>query len=106
MKGKLSERMKQTVDELDYVGTFNQSISQAMARTMQDLSEGVFISMANFTLARRDGYLEYLHAGVKQDTLNARRTSPVRLRSLFPDQLITKAEKEICKSEERRPSGQ
>ena len=53
-KGKSSERTTQAVDELDYLVTFNRSISQAMARTMQDLSEGVFISMANFTLARRD----------------------------------------------------
>ena len=105
-KGKSFERMKNTVDELDYLVTFNQSISQAMARTMQDLSEGVFISMANFTLARRDSYLEYLHAGVKQDTLNALRMSLVHLNTLFPDQLITKAEEEICRSEERRSSGQ
>ena len=105
-KGKSSERMKQAVDELDYLVTFNRSISQAMARTMQDLSEGVFISMANFTLAHMDSYLEYLHASVKQDTLNALRTSPVHLSSLFPDQLITKAEEEICRSEERHSSGQ
>ena len=104
-KGK-SERMRQAVDELDYLVTFNRSISQAMARTMQDLSEGVFISMANFTLACRDSYLEYLHAGVKQDTLTALRTAPVHLHSLFPDQLITKAEEEICRCEERRSSGQ
>ena len=84
-KGKSSERTKQAIDELDYLVTFNRSISQAMARTMQDLSEGVFISMANFTLACRDSYLEYLHASVKQDTLNALRTSPVHLNSLFPD---------------------
>ena len=58
-KGKSSERMKQAVDELDYLVTFNRSISRAMARTMQDISEGVFISMANFTLARRDSYLKY-----------------------------------------------
>ena len=77
-----------------------------MARTMQDLSEGVFISMANFTLAHRDSYLEYLHAGVKQDTLTALRTAPVHLHSVFPNQLITKAEEEICRSEERRSSGQ
>ena len=105
-KGKSSERTKQAVEELDYLVTFNQSISQAMARTMQDLSEGIFISMANFTVAHRDSYLEYLHAGVKQDTLNALRTSPVHLNSLFPDQLITKAEEEICRSEERCSSGQ
>ena len=94
-KGKSSERTKQAVEELDYLVTFNQSISQAIARSMQDLSEGIFISMANFTVARRDSYLEYSHAGVKQDTLNALRTSPVHLSSLFPDQLITKAEEEI-----------
>ena len=105
-KGKSSERMKQAVDELDYLVTFNRSISQAMTRTMQDLSEGVFISMAIFTLARRDSYLEYLHAGVNQDTLNALKMSPVHFSSLFPDQLITKAEEEICRSEERSFSGQ
>ena len=52
-KGKSSERTKQAIDELDYLVTFNRSISQDMARTMQDLSEGVFISMANFTLPPR-----------------------------------------------------
>ena len=60
-KGKSSEKMKQAVNELEYRTTFNKSISQAMARTMQDLSEGIFTSMANFTLARRDSFLDYLH---------------------------------------------
>ena len=67
--------------------------------------EGIFINMANFTLARRDSYLDYLHAGVKQDTVHALRTSPVHLNALFPDQLITKAEEEISRNEERRSSG-
>ena len=104
-KGKSSEKMKQAVSELECLTTFNRSVFQAMARTMQDLSEAVFINMANFTLARRDSYLDYLHAGVKQDTLHALRTSPVHLNALFPDQLLSKAEEEICKSEERRSSG-
>ena len=103
-KGKSSEKVKQAVNEPEYLTTFNRSISQAMARTMQDLSEGVFISMANFTLARRDSYLEYIHDGVKHDTVNALRMSPVHLNSLFPDQLITKGEEEICRSEERHSS--
>ena len=77
-----------------------------MAITMQDLSEGVFMSMANFTLACRDSYLEYLHAGVKQDTLTALRTAPIHLQSLFPDQLLIKAEEEVFISEERRSSSQ
>ena len=104
-KGKSSEKMKQAVNELEYLTTFNRSISQAMAKTMQDLSEGVFINMANFSLACRDSYLHYLHAGVKKDTVNTLRTSPVHLNSLFPDQLVTKAEEEISRSEERRSSG-
>ena len=103
-KGKSSEKLQQPVDE--YLVNFNRSISQAMARTMQDLSEGVFVSVANFTLARRDSYLEYLHAGVKQDTLSALRTAPIHIHSLFPDQLITKAEQEVARSEERRSSSQ
>ena len=53
-----------------------------------------------------DSYLEYLHAGVKQDTLTVLRTAPVHLQSLFPDQLLIKAEEEVSRSEERRSSGQ
>ena len=40
-KDKSSERMQQAVDELEYLVTFNRSISQAMDRIMKDLSEGV-----------------------------------------------------------------
>ena len=104
-KGKAAERTQQAVEELEYLVTFNRSISQAMQRTMQDLSEGVFISMANLTLARRDSYLEFIRGGVKPDTLTALRTAPVHLRSLFPDSLLVKAEDEISRSEERRSSG-
>ena len=105
-KGNSSERMQQAVDELEYLVTFNRSISQAIARTMQDLSEGVFISVANLTLPLRDSYLEYLHAGVKQDTLAALRTAPIHIDSLFPDQLLMKAEEEVARSKERRSSSQ
>ena len=105
-KGKSSERTQQAVDKLEYLLTFNRSITQAMTRTMQDLSEGVFISVANFTLAHCDSYLEYLHVGVKQDTVTALHTAPIHLQSLFPDRLLIKAEEEVTKSEERRSSSQ
>ena len=97
---------RRTVDELEYLVTFNRSISQAMARTMQDLSEDMFISVANFTLARRDSYLDYLHMGAKQDTLTALRTAPVHLQSLFLEELLSKAEEEVARSEEWRLSSQ
>ena len=59
-KGNSATKVSQAADELDFLVTFNRSITQAMARTMQDLSEGVFINVANLTLARRDSYLEYI----------------------------------------------
>ena len=102
-KGKSSERMQQALDELEYLVTFNRPISQAMARTMQDLSEGVFISVTNFTLVCRDSYLDYLHAGVKQDTLHC---VLLHLQSLFPDQLLIKAEEDVARSEERQSVSQ
>ena len=104
-KGKAAERTQQAVEELEYLVAFNRSISQAMQRTMQDLSKGVFISMANLTLAHRDSYLEFIRGGVKPDTLTASRTAPVHLHSLFPDSLLVKAEDEISRSKERRSSG-
>ena len=83
--------MQQAVEELEYFVTFNWSISQTMQRTMRDLSEGVFISMANLTLAHRDSYLKFMwmvssRGGLKPDTLTALRTAPVHLHSLFPRQ--------------------
>ena len=103
-KGKASGPSQQAVDELEYLVTFNRSITQAMARMMQNLSEGVFVNMANLTLARRDSYLDYLKAGVKQDTLTALRNSPLHIQSLFLNQLLIKAEEEVSPSEERHTS--
>ena len=84
--------------------TSNRS-SQAKQSTMQDLCEGIFISMVNLTLARRDSYLEYLRGEVKQDILTALYTAPVHLISLFPVQLLVKTEDEISRNEERHSSG-
>ena len=100
-KDKASERTQQALDKLEYFVTFNRSITQAMARTMQDLPEDI----ANLTLARCDSYLEYLRTGVKQETLTALHTAPVLLQSLFPDQLLVNAEEEVSRSEQRRSSG-
>ena len=104
-KGKSTGKTHQAIEELDFLITFSKSITQAMARTMQDLSDGVFINVANLTLTRRDSYLDYLKAGIKQDTLNALRTAPLHMSALFPDHLISKAEEEIRHHEEKRTSG-
>ena len=76
-KGKSSSKLHEAADELDYLITFNRSITQAMARTMPDLSDGMFINVANLTLIRRDSYLDFIKNGIKQDTLMSLRTAPV-----------------------------
>ena len=60
---EISGRSQHAVDELEYLVTFNRSITQVWAWTMQGHSEGIFINMANLNLARRDSYLEYICAG-------------------------------------------
>ena len=94
-KGKSSSKLHQAADGLDYLITFNQSITQAMASTMQDLSDGVCINVSNLTLARTDSDLEYIKAGIKQDTLASLKTAPLDMSMLFPDDIIAKAEEEI-----------
>ena len=104
-KGKSSPKLTQAADELDFLVTFNRSITQAMARTMQDLSDGVFVNVANLTLARRDSYLEFIRSGIKQDTLMSLRSAPLHMSALFPDHTITKAEEEIRHFEDKRTPG-
>ena len=87
-KGKSASRMQAAADELEYLLNFNHSSSQAMAKTMEHLSDFVFISMANLTLARRDSYLAHLRSGIKPDSLAALRTTPLHMATLFPDVIL------------------
>ena len=74
----------------NFLMDFNASITQAAAKTMKHLSDFVFISMGNITLARRDAYLSHLRTGIKPDTLNELRTGPLYISTLFPDSVIRK----------------
>ena len=105
VKGKSSPKLTQAADELDFLVTFNRSITQAMARTMQDLSDGVFVNVANLTLARRDSCLDFVRSGIKQDSLMALRSAPLHMSALFPDHIIAKAEEEIRHFEDKRTPG-
>ena len=78
---------QKATEELDYLVRFNWSITQAMARTMQDLSEGAFINIVNLTLSPRDSYLEFIKASIKQDTSTSLRTAPLHMSALFPEHL-------------------
>ena len=70
-KGKSSSKVSQAVDELQVLMDFNSSITQSMAKTLEHLTDFVFVTVANTTLARRDSYLSHLKLGVKPDTFAA-----------------------------------
>ena len=90
-KGKAAAKVSSAVDELQFLLDFNSSVCQAMAKSMEHLTEFVFVTMANTTLLRRDSYLAYLKASVKADTLNALRTALLHLDTLFPDSVVKRA---------------
>ena len=98
-KGKGSSKATAALDELRYLMDFNSSITHAAAKTMEHLSDFVFISMGNLTLARRDAYLTHVKSGVKPDTVAALRTAPLHITTLFPNTVIKKAEEEISNFE-------
>ena len=78
-KGKGSTKVSSAMHELQFLMDFNASITQAATKTMEYLSEFVFISMGNLTLARRDAYLNHIRGGVKPDTIAALQTAPLHI---------------------------
>ena len=73
-KEKTQAKVSSAVDELQFLLDFNSSVCKVMAKSMEHLTEFVFVNMANTTPLRLDSYLAYLKAGVKADTLYALRT--------------------------------
>ena len=63
-KGKSSSKAQAALDELHYLASFNQNVSFAIGKSLQHLSDFIFVQMANLTLTRRDSYLENLKTGV------------------------------------------
>ena len=90
--------------EVNFLVDFNASISRALARSMQDLSEFVFVSWTNFTLLRRDSYLDFVRSGIKPDTFMALRNGPLHQASLFPEEMLTRVEAELGSFDNRQAS--
>ena len=101
-KGKSSSKLATATEELQFLMDFNSSICQAMAKSMEHLTDSVFVNMANVTLLRRDSYLAYLKAGIKADTLAALRTAPLHISTLFPDTVLKQAEEDISNPDKGR----
>ena len=100
-KGKCSPKVFTAVEELQYLAYFNSSISQAVAKIMEHLSDFVFVTVANSTLARRDAYLSHLKSGIKLDTLAALRSAPLQMTTLFPHEVLKQAEQDIATFESK-----
>ena len=79
----------------------NASWTLMLAPHRLQLTDFVFISMGNLTLAHWDAYLNHLKTGIKLDTLAALRTSPLHIPTLFPDTVIKRAEEEIAHYENK-----
>ena len=104
-KGKGSSKASAAAEELTYLMDFNSSITQAAAKSMEHLSEFVFVTMGNLTLVRRDAYLSHLRTGIKPDTLTALRSAPLHISTLFPDSVIKWAEEDITQLESKGHAG-
>ena len=63
-KGKSSNKVSHAADELQFLMDFNSSITQSMAKTLEHLTDFVFVTVANTTLARRDSYMSHLKMGI------------------------------------------
>ena len=68
---------------------------------MQDLSDIVFTNMTSVTLLRHDSYLDLL----KPRAMAALRNSPLHIASLFPQNVIAKAEEDIFHHDDKYYSG-
>ena len=101
-KGKWAPKSQETVDELLFLINLNQSITQAKNSGLI----GVFNSMANITLLRKDNYLDLFQPeGIQLDTVTALRTAPLQMHSILPDSAIAKAVEENSHYDDNRCFG-
>ena len=105
-KGKGSQAAKKAVDGLKDLCAFNQNVSVCLRKSIQHMTDTLFITMSNFTLRCWDAYLDHLKSGVKQDNWCAMRNAPFHSSGLFPDDALRKAEEDITKFELSRRTSQ
>ena len=92
---------QKALDELRHLLTFNAQVTVSMKKSIQDLTDTAFHDLANIVLLRRDAYLDNLKLGVKPDTAALLRLAPVHLNTLFAEDVVTKAEKEVSDYDNR-----
>ena len=98
-KGKVPKEVSGALNDLRDLMAFHQKVSIAMGTSLQHLADNLFVDLSNLILIRRDSYLEFVKAGVKQDTMNLLRNAPLFGYGLFPDAAIMTAKQDIQKHE-------
>ena len=76
-KGKGSLLAERAVDDLRDLCAFNENVSVCLGKSMQHMTDSLFITMSNFTFMHRDAYLDHLETGLKQDNC-ALRNAPLQ----------------------------
>ena len=91
----LPDKIADTLSDLTTALEFNYQLTSAISGGLQDLSDGIFVNLANTVLMRRDSFLDSLKPGINSDTLSRLRTGPFHSETLFPEEVILAAENEI-----------
>ena len=99
VKGKAPREVVGAIKELKDLSAFHSSVSVALGTALQHLPDSLFVQLANFIFLRRDSYLEYVKPGLKSDTWNKLRNTPLLSSRLFPDDVLATAEQDTIKHE-------
>ena len=83
-KWKSSHKCKKALDDLNDRTSFNLNVAYCVGKATQHLANVMFNQMANFTLMKRDPFLDHLKQGVKQDNWSILRNTRLYLQALFP----------------------
>ena len=100
---EVPKEVMKALDGLDSLLGFNKRVTASIQRSIKDLTESSFTGLANILLLRREAYLEHAKLGVKPETIAQLRVSPLHLSTLFDDDSVSKAEKEVSEYEARPP---
>ena len=100
ISGQCSEA-KDCVDELEFLTSFHKKVMSSLQRSITDLSGSVFTNLATLILMRRDSYLDHVKFGVRPDTFATLRASPLHIPTLFAEEAVAKADKDITEHDNR-----
>ena len=98
-KGKAPKDVTEALKDIKDLLAFHQNVSMAMGTALQHLADSLLVHLANLILLRQDSYLEFVKPGVKPNTWNLLRNTPMFGYGLFPDSVLNTTEQDINRHE-------